>query len=66
MSPALIAIEPRQVIARIRLGVTALPGIAHDVGKRLAAVVGVEEIGQRAGEDSLDARDLVTGLHVER
>ena len=55
-------VRARQVVARIRLGVTLGLGVLHDVGERRLAVVDVEQIGQRAGEDALDARDLVAGL----
>ena len=47
---------PGEIVARIGLGVAALPRIAHDVRERLAAIVDVEEVGERAGENALDAR----------
>ena len=52
----------RQVVARIRLGVALRLGVLDDLRERRLAVVDVEQIGQRAGENALDARDLVAGL----
>src|ERR1700728_3743631 len=54
-------IRARQVVARVRLGVAALARLADDLREAAAAVVHVEQIGERAGEDSLDTPDLVAG-----
>src|SRR4029077_11074711 len=47
---------------RIWLGVAALPGVLDDVGKRSLPIVDVEEVRERARENALDARYLITGL----
>ena len=49
-------VHAREVVARIRLGEAALPRLAHDAGEAGAAVEDVEQVGERAGEDALDAR----------
>ncbi len=55
-------VHARQVIARIRLGKAALARVLHDLGEAHPAVVDVEQVGERAGEDALDAGDVITGL----
>ena len=45
-------IHPRQVIARIRLGIAALLRLSDDLGKRRRAVVDIEEVGQRARKNT--------------
>ena len=52
----------RQIVARIGLGVALRLGRAHDRRERLAAVPDVEQVRERAGEDALDALDLVAGV----
>ena len=54
--------DARQVVARIGLGVALRLGVAHDRRERLAAVLHVEQIRQRAGENAFDALDLVARL----
>ncbi len=55
-------VHAREVIARIGLRVAPLARIADDVGERRAAIIDVEEIGERSREDPLDAGDLVSRL----
>ncbi len=55
-------VHPGQVVARIRLGVAHRPRLRDQLRERHAAVVLVEQPGQRAGEDAGDRGDLVAGI----
>src|SRR5262245_40480940 len=52
----------RQIVARIRFGIAVRLRDAYDFGKGLLAVPDVEEIRERAGENSFNPPDLVAGL----
>src|SRR5690606_34329393 len=53
---------PGQVIARIRLRVAEFARLLHDGRERHAAVIDIEQVGQRAGEDAFDALDGIARL----
>lgn len=53
----------REVIPGVRLCVAILLGLCHDAGEGAVRGEGVEDVGQGAAEDALNASDAIARVH---
>lgn len=55
-------IHAGQIVARVRFGIAHAARLRHQFGERHAAVVFVEQPGQRAGENAFNGGDCIAGI----